>query len=209
MVWYLFKFEGRINRAKCWLAGLIILCWMIVPSLLLYAPIKSLFGLPAEVHFDVDNVFALLDPQFYRALSRADFGAILLNAIIMPPCLWVFAATSVKRLHDRDKSGWWMVPFFVVPGLIGHFSSRLGGSPVVMALGLVAGALLLWGNAEMYFLRGSSRTNLYGPNPLPKTQSRPRSKHAGATTGWDQHGELQFAPHRAGLSAGARVNPRA
>ena len=25
-------------------------------------------------------------------------------------------ATAAKRLHDRDKSGWWLVPFFVAPG---------------------------------------------------------------------------------------------
>ena len=27
-VWYLFRFEGRINRARYWLAGFIILCCM-------------------------------------------------------------------------------------------------------------------------------------------------------------------------------------
>jgi uncharacterized membrane protein YhaH (DUF805 family) len=27
--WFLFSFKGRINRAKYWLAGLIILCWML------------------------------------------------------------------------------------------------------------------------------------------------------------------------------------
>jgi uncharacterized membrane protein YhaH (DUF805 family) len=27
--WFLFSFKGRINRAKCWLAGLVIFCWMI------------------------------------------------------------------------------------------------------------------------------------------------------------------------------------
>ena len=26
-VWYLFRFDGRINRAKYWLAGLIMVCW--------------------------------------------------------------------------------------------------------------------------------------------------------------------------------------
>jgi uncharacterized membrane protein YhaH (DUF805 family) len=24
---------------------------------------------------------------------------------------WCFAATGIKRLHDRNKSGWWMVLF--------------------------------------------------------------------------------------------------
>src|SRR5258708_10250927 len=32
---YLFRFEGRITRAKYWLAGLIILCWMIFALMLL------------------------------------------------------------------------------------------------------------------------------------------------------------------------------
>jgi uncharacterized membrane protein YhaH (DUF805 family) len=25
---------------------------------------------------------------------------------------WCFAAIAIKRLHDRNKSGWWMVLFF-------------------------------------------------------------------------------------------------
>ena len=28
-VWYLFRFEGRLNRARCWQALLISICWMI------------------------------------------------------------------------------------------------------------------------------------------------------------------------------------
>ena len=42
--WYLFRFEGRINRAKYWLAGLIILCWMLF-VLTLLAGIGMAFGL--------------------------------------------------------------------------------------------------------------------------------------------------------------------
>ena len=43
--WYLFSFNGRINRAKMWLAVLVILCWMIFwarwPSLRLFGGAKS------------------------------------------------------------------------------------------------------------------------------------------------------------------------
>jgi len=35
--WYLFRFKGRINRAKYWLAALIIVCWMIFLSALTLA----------------------------------------------------------------------------------------------------------------------------------------------------------------------------
>jgi hypothetical protein len=42
--------------------------------------------------------------------------------------MWVYFAMSIKRLHDRDKSGWWMVPFFAAPGLYNQFADRLPDS---------------------------------------------------------------------------------
>ena len=36
--WYLFGFKGRINRAKYWLAGLIIGCWMLLLATLTTYP---------------------------------------------------------------------------------------------------------------------------------------------------------------------------
>jgi uncharacterized membrane protein YhaH (DUF805 family) len=45
--WFLFSFKGRINRAKGWLAGLIIVCWMTFWSGLI-AGIGKLFGGPAS-----------------------------------------------------------------------------------------------------------------------------------------------------------------
>ena len=41
--WYLFRFDGRINRARCWLALLIVICWMIFLSLVLFG-VAYLFG---------------------------------------------------------------------------------------------------------------------------------------------------------------------
>ena len=43
--WFPFSLEGRINRAKMWLATLIILCWMIFLGGLI-AAVDSLFGGP-------------------------------------------------------------------------------------------------------------------------------------------------------------------
>ncbi len=56
--------------------------------------------------------------------------------------LWVYFATSIKRLHDRDKSGWWMIPFFVAPGVFNQFADRLVGTfpgdiYLLMLVGLV------------------------------------------------------------------------
>ena len=126
--WYLFGFKGRINRAKCWLAGLIISCWMVFLMLLLILPIGYLFGSPVNFNFSIDNLFVIFIPASFRGLSRADIAVIVLNVLFMPLFLWVFLATTVKRLHDRDRSGWWMVPFFVVPSLYGQFAEWLPDS---------------------------------------------------------------------------------
>ncbi len=35
--WFLFSFNGRINRAKMWLSVLVIFCWMIFLGMLAFA----------------------------------------------------------------------------------------------------------------------------------------------------------------------------
>jgi len=44
---------------------------------------------------------------------------------------WCYAAASIKRLHDRNKSGCWIVPYIVAPGLYGHFGECGGSWPAV------------------------------------------------------------------------------
>jgi uncharacterized membrane protein YhaH (DUF805 family) len=204
--WYLFSFKGRINRAKYWLAGLIIGCWMVFLMLLLFVPIGYFFGWPNELNFSIDNVFAVFDPASYRGLSRSDIGVIIVNVLTMPLFLWVFFATSVKRLHDRNRSGWWMVLFFIVPGLYGRFAERLH-SYWVLPLALIACVLFFWGLIELYFLRGTKWTNQYGPNPLGKEQMRPRSaqERLRASTPWDQESEIEMEPRRSGPPPAMRV----
>ena len=61
--------------------------------------------------------------------------------------LWAQAALMVKRSHDRDKSGW-----FVLVMLI----------PVVN----------IWPIIELFFLRGTSGDNQFGSDPLLKYTER-------------------------------------
>lgn len=205
--WYLFRFDGRINRAKLWLAGLIILCWMIFLGLLIVTA-GYWFGGPTSFHFGIDEIFGVVDPAWYRSLSRTDFAFGLAHGVGTALFVWVYLATSVKRLHDRDKSGWWIVPFFVVPGLVDQFSDRLDVSIPAILLWVVAPILCIWGFVEMYCLRGSPWTNRFGANPQPKAQTRSRGgRHSGLPTSpaWDQHSEIEFVPHSAGPSPGPHV----
>jgi uncharacterized membrane protein YhaH (DUF805 family) len=207
-VWYLFKFEGRINRAKYWLAGLIIVCWMIFLMLLLFVPVGYLFGRPEEFNFSLENIFAIVDPRSYHNLSRADLGVIIVNVIAMPLFLWVFVATSVKRLHDRDLSGWCIVPFFAVPGLYYQFVHALPHTYLVLFVVWPIPACHLWGVVELYFLPGTRWTNRFGPNPLGKQPMRPRSAEARrrATTAWEQDSEIEMLPHIGSPPTGMHVN---
>jgi uncharacterized membrane protein YhaH (DUF805 family) len=96
---------------------------------------------------------------------------------------WIFAAAvfipniavAVRRLHDTNRSGWWLL-MPVVPYLIGvviMFGSMAGGARMGAALigglfslvGLVCAiVLLVW-----YCLRGTPGPNRFGGDPLSPT----------------------------------------
>ena len=186
-VWYLFRFDRRINRAKYWLAGLIMVCWMMFLAALAVA-VDLAFGGEGSFGFNVGDLFKIVDPAAYWSLSLVELPALFAKAAGTFLFLWVYLATSIKRLHDRDKSAWWMVPFFVVPGLVNQFGDRLPGYSV-FALGLIAAVLCVWGFIEIYFLKGSRKTNRFGADPLAPRDTRPR---------WEQQSEIEMMPHKAG-----------
>jgi uncharacterized membrane protein YhaH (DUF805 family) len=213
--WYLFRFKGRISRAEYWLAALIIVCWMLFLAGLMALITKFISGAaPGTFGFSIDDIFELVDPASLRSAAGKFRNGEWLSATILVPqifhavgtllFLWVYAATSIKRLHDRDKSGWWMVPFFVIPGLYQQFGDELDDFYIAVFFGLATGVLALWGLVEMYWLRGSPRTNRFGADPLPKIQTRSRGEPR-TSPGWDQQSEIEFVPHRAGPPAGPHV----
>jgi uncharacterized membrane protein YhaH (DUF805 family) len=194
-VWFLFKFEGRIDRAKCWRAALIILCWMIFFGILTVIVI-SIFGEAKSFGFGINDVFRVLDPKSFHFLSSADLFPLAAKTVGTLVFAWVYLATSIKRLHDRDKSGWWMIPFFVVPGLYNQFGDRLGDSWAMQLVGLIAFVLGVWGLIEMYFLKGTRGPNRFGPDSLAPVETKAR---------WSQQDELQIVPHSAGPPAVTHV----
>ena len=71
---------------------------------------------------------------------------------------------AVKRLHDRDKSAWWLAIFYGVPILFDSAAYAVGAN---LALFFVAPAALinLWALIEFGFLRGSLGPNRFGDDP--------------------------------------------
>jgi uncharacterized membrane protein YhaH (DUF805 family) len=201
---FLYHFEGRINRARYLLALLIILGSMVF-ALLSLAIISAFFGIATgPLSINLVGVAASFDLDADTAVKVALFPQI----VTIPMTLvfaWFYAAASIKRLHDRNKSGWWMIPFVAATGLYGQFGGWLGGA--AFFVGLAVFIAFIWGLVEMYFLKGTNGPNRFGPDPLPKAQTRSRSSQTGLrmSSAWDQHSEIEFVPHSAGPSPGPHV----
>lgn len=136
----LFKFSGRVNRAKFWLAAL--------------------------VYFVINIVLAIIG---YATDQSAAFQAI--NGMIGIVIFISGLAVGVKRLHDRGKSGWYLLLFYVVPGVlivaaIATYVTMEDGSLASAVLGFAALAIGVWAFVELACLRGTAGPNAYGPDPI-------------------------------------------
>jgi uncharacterized membrane protein YhaH (DUF805 family) len=119
----LFGFQGSTNRAKFWLVALAI---VVIEIILL-----AIFGASAAMSADPQQALADIGPVTAIVLLIFALAAI-----------WISIAVGIKRFHDRNKSGVWILIIFVP--LIGH----------------------LWYLIECGFLRGTPGPNDYGPDPL-------------------------------------------
>jgi uncharacterized membrane protein YhaH (DUF805 family) len=197
--WYLFSFEGRISRGRFWLSFFILLGWMLFIMWMMWIVMLGTVMLQARVQphgheiinvsFGFDEIFTLLGRAFHLSLSLREVISLVGNLFGMTVFMWICLATSVKRLHDRSKSGWWIVPFFVLPSFSSNIQGWVGESILTFPIGLALFVLCIWGFIEMGFLRGSFSSNRFGPSP----HREPRS--GVSTPGWDQSSEFEFAPH--------------
>jgi hypothetical protein len=64
---------------------------------------------------------------------------------------------------------------------------------------------MIAGFIDIYCLKGTRWTNRFGPNPLPKVQTRPRSSRGSSTSGWKQTDAMEFVPHQASPLTGMHV----
>jgi uncharacterized membrane protein YhaH (DUF805 family) len=218
MLWFLFRFEGRINRAKFWLSLPILLCLMTCIMLMMLIAMEYAVYLTAltqphgsakiNVSLGIDELIRMLGRASHLSLSLRDAISLAGNLIGMPIVMWIMLAVSVKRLHDRDRSGWWIMPFFVLPCFNNSIPDWFGESIFMAPLDIALFILGIWGFIEMGFLRGTSSTNQFGPDPLAEDDTRKRGlgSHGPA---WDQRYELELAPHRASPPPSMRVNRKA
>ena len=209
--WYLFRFDGRINRALLWqallivalLAGLLEVIGQVVRAVEGGTSPALRFGFDIDLDFALDDVFRAIDPRTYRSLASTDRATLIIKALGTALFFWIFLATAVKRLHDRDRSGWWIVPFVFVPRLLFHFSDLLPASSWFVPFNWAIYALWLWGLAELFIVPGTSGHNRFAPDPLAKAEESPAA--TAPAQSWDQSREIEFVPPSASPPGGMHV----
>jgi uncharacterized membrane protein YhaH (DUF805 family) len=150
----IFSFHGRAGRGQFWLATVIVIVFFLVYLIWNYFFQISQPGQPEN---GGPEVFPTKMPDLAIACSLIGVVAIAIVA---------FLAVSVRRLHDRNKSGWWVLIYFLLPHVLGAIgvalqlptpitSALLGASFIIQILALV----------DLGILAGTTGDNRYGPDP--------------------------------------------
>jgi uncharacterized membrane protein YhaH (DUF805 family) len=142
MTQLLFSFRGRLNRKSYWMT---IIATMAIIVLLLLLALSML----REHRFEF-----------------AAFTVVIL-LILYIPLVWIGLAISAKRLHDRDKSAWWLLVFYLLPGILSTAGNEMGDVGFIL-LHIISFAISVWAFVELGCLRGTPGPNRYGPDPLSR-----------------------------------------
>ena len=196
--WYLFRFDGRIGRAGFWCSLIFVVVCLILLLFLCAGLMFAFTGKVGSFELNADDVFKIVDPTAYRWSLLDHLPPLLLKLVATVPMLWIYLAIVVKRLHDRDKSAWWLLAYFVLPGLYKQFEERLPDSYWVLPLALASATLTLAAFVETGFLRGTRGPNRFGLDPEAEDAVSPAKS-------WDQSRELEFVPPSASPPGGMHV----
>lgn len=163
---FLFGFSGRASRSLYWLTLLLVCVGYLIAGILLI---------------------------IVSATAGSAIPFPMLAAPIGLAGLWIVLALTVKRLHDRNKSAWWLLLFWVAPFVVnvaimiwfGVLTWKGGWPTITIATpealqvlrtwyestlarinSIVGWAIQLWAFVEIGCLRGTSGPNRFGPDPL-------------------------------------------
>lgn len=156
-----FSFKGRLNRKPYWLRNLalygiaIVIYLIVILGFVGFSSVQGAAGLPGGT-FAVMGLFGLL---------------------ILPLILAFYVATfslAARRLHDRNKSGWWLLGYVAAFAGIGGVIENFGEESTIGLVATLLGLLLfLWYLIELGFLKGTVGANKYGPDPLTGASADP------------------------------------
>lgn len=158
------EFSGRSRRMEFWM-------WILFQFLLGFVFIFAFVGLVGSAIFAGN----MERPEQVLGSGGAAIGLVLLWAVVSLAFLIPNLAVTIRRLHDTDRSGWWIMlywgpylasmfttPTFASVEQSGDNMAALGGAAIVLSLAWLIGSLVL---LVFLFLDGTPGSNRYGPDP--------------------------------------------
>ncbi len=149
----LFSFFGRTGRGGLWLTFVISFVLSIAAANYVettYGPMSTLLTASGEP-VSVETAAEMTAEEFEASGITINWNWDHIYALLIAsiPALWIYLAGSVKRAHDRGKSGWWvLIAFIPVAGFI-------------------------WWLIDLGVFEGQEGDNRYGPDPrAPKDGTR-------------------------------------
>jgi uncharacterized membrane protein YhaH (DUF805 family) len=168
--WLLFSFKGRMQRLYFWVTSLVV---GVVASMVssTMESIAQSFG------------FGFIDPDTNAFELSVPLSVLL--SVVGVLNLWINYALAAKRLHDRNRSGWWLLAPTVALIVAIAFAfvtlslpegEREPWNTIGIIFVFATVALGLWLVLEIGFLRGTQGPNRFGPDPLAGEQSGTAAK---------------------------------
>jgi uncharacterized membrane protein YhaH (DUF805 family) len=122
------------------------------------------------------TIWFILWPKLPLHFS-SQWEALHLDWLVVITMSWINVATTIKRLHDRNRSGWWAIAVFILNRLAyTYYGLFLGGyfgvdistakELLLVMLFVVLSLLQTWIAIELFFLMGTDGRNRFGPDPL-------------------------------------------
>ena len=158
-------FSGRSRRMEFWmwiLFQVIVYVVVVILAMVLGGGAMMMMGSGA-------------DPTSAMAAGGAMMIIFLLYGLFGLVCLIPSIAVSIRRLHDTDRTGWWLMAFwgpylvllaspFIVGASVASGSDPMAGGVIALiaVLALLVGSLIL---LVFDVLEGTKGPNQYGPDP--------------------------------------------
>jgi uncharacterized membrane protein YhaH (DUF805 family) len=136
LVTLFFSFRGRASRSGYWFVSLTWFAVTLVPGA---------------------DVWELATGHNYLLAA----GLVMVGLALIASAL----AISIRRLHDRGKSGWW-IAIFLSPLVLETIASvRDLDAAVMVPLMVLSLVITFWAFVELGLLPGTAGPNRYGPDP--------------------------------------------
>ena len=177
---YLFSFSGRANRAKQWALLLVGLVFSI------------LYGIAFAVTGTATTLMQAAESKSLQTFVTSPqlHSFLIVCGVLVVVLYYIVLAVSTKRLHDRNKSAWWLLVFYVLPVVLNVPTYMMlpeylqmmqqaitaaqqnlpppqpPQNPLATITNGAATIISLWAFVELYCLPGTTGDNRYGPDPL-------------------------------------------